>query len=33
MREPYVAFMQGALTWEHGKIGVMKALATMDVLK
>lgn len=26
IREPYVAFLQGALTYNHGKIGVMTAL-------
>lgn len=26
IREPYVAFMQGGLTYEYGKIGVMKAV-------
>ncbi len=27
--EPYTAFMQGGLTYEYGKLGVMKALDTM----
>jgi len=26
IREPYVAFMQGGLTYEYGKLGVMKAI-------
>ncbi len=26
IREPYIAFMQGGLTYEYGKIGVMKAI-------
>ncbi len=26
IREPYVAFMQGGLTYEYGKLGVMKAV-------
>ena len=26
MREPYTAFMQGSLTYEYGKLGVMKAI-------
>ena len=26
IREPYVAFMQGGLTYEYGKIGVIKAI-------
>ena len=25
-REPYVAYQQGALTYEYGKLGVMKAI-------
>ena len=30
MREPYTAFLQGALTWEPGKIGIMKAVSAMQ---
>ncbi len=26
IRKPYVAFMQGGLTYEYGKIGVLKAI-------
>ena len=26
MREPYIAFMQGGLTYESGRYGIMKAL-------
>ena len=26
IREPYVAFLQGGLTYEYGKLGVMKAI-------
>ena len=26
IREPYIAYMQGGLTYEYGKIGVMKAI-------
>ena len=33
MREPYVAYFQGALTWEHGKIGIMKAVAHIGSLQ
>ena len=33
MREPYVAYFQGALTWEHGKIGMMKTVAQMGQVK
>ena len=33
MREPYVAFFQGALTYPHGKIGIMKAVADMQAVK
>ncbi len=29
IREPYVAFMQGGLTYEYGKIGVLKAIQNM----
>ncbi len=29
IREPYVAYLQGALTYNHGKIGVMSALNSM----
>ena len=27
LREPYIAYMQGGLTYESGKIGVMTAVA------
>lgn len=33
MREPYVAYFQGALTWEHGKIGIMKSVAQMGEVR
>lgn len=33
MREPYVAYFQGALTWEHGKIGIMKSVAQMGQIQ
>ena len=26
MRAPYIAYMQGALTYEHGKIALMRVL-------
>ena len=29
IREPYVAYMQGGLTYEYGKFGVLKALSTL----
>jgi cystathionine beta-lyase family protein involved in aluminum resistance len=29
MREPYTAFMQGALTWHHAKIGILTAVQKM----
>ena len=29
IRSPYVAFMQGGLTYEYGKIGVLKAIQNM----
>ncbi len=30
IRPPYVAFMQGGLTYEYGKLGVLKAIQTME---
>lgn len=29
IREPYIAYMQGGLTYEYGKLGVLKAISTM----
>lgn len=29
IREPYVAFMQGGLTYQYGKLGVLKAISTL----
>lgn len=29
IRPPYTAFMQGGLTYEYGKFGVIKAIAKM----
>lgn len=29
IREPYIAYMQGGLTYEYGKLGVMKAIEFM----
>ena len=26
LREPYTAFFQGGLTWNHAKLGILKAL-------
>lgn len=26
IRPPYIAFMQGSLTYEYGKLGVLKAI-------
>ena len=26
LREPYIAFQQGGLTYEYGKLGLMKAV-------
>ena len=26
MREPYIAYMQGGLTYDYGKLGLMKAV-------
>lgn len=33
IRPPFVAFMQGGLTYEYGKIGVMRAIQEMKSLK
>ena len=30
IRDPYIAYMQGGLTYEYGKIGVLKAIQTMN---
>ncbi len=30
IRKPYVAFMQGGLTYEYGKLGVLKAISNME---
>ena len=30
LREPYIAYMQGGLTYEYGKIGVLKAIQYME---
>ena len=27
IREPYIAYLQGGLTFDHGKIGVLMALS------
>jgi cystathionine beta-lyase family protein involved in aluminum resistance len=29
IREPYIAYLQGGLTYEYGKIGVLKAISNM----
>ena len=29
IKEPYIVYMQGGLTFESGKIGVMKAVSDM----
>jgi cystathionine beta-lyase family protein involved in aluminum resistance len=29
LTEPYTAFMQGALTYEYGKLGIMRAIDEM----
>lgn len=29
IREPYIAYMQGGLTYEYGKLGILKALSMM----
>lgn len=30
IREPYLAYMQGGLTYEYGKFGILKAIAEME---
>ena len=30
IREPYIAYMQGGLTYEYGKLGIMKAIQFME---
>ena len=30
IREPFVAFQQGGLTFEYGKLGVLKAIQNME---
>ena len=30
LREPYIAYMQGGLTYEYGKLGVLKAIEYMQ---
>ena len=30
IREPYVAFLQGGLTYEYGKLGVLKAVQDLE---
>lgn len=32
IRDPYIAYMQGGLTYEYGKLGVLKAIQNMDIL-
>ena len=30
IREPFIAYMQGGLTYEYGKLGVLKAIESMN---
>ena len=30
IREPYIAFQQGGLTYEYGKIGVIRAVKKLE---
>jgi len=30
IREPYAAFLQGGLTYEYGKLGVLKAIENLE---
>ena len=32
IREPYIVYFQGGLTYEHSKFGVLKSLQTMKEL-
>ena len=29
IRKPYIAYMQGGLTYEYGKLGILKALSVL----
>ena len=29
IREPFIAYMQGGLTYEYGKLGILKAISEM----
>lgn len=31
IREPYLAYMQGGLTYEYGKLGVLKAIESLEI--
>ena len=31
IRDPYIAYMQGGLTYDYGKIGVLKAIQNMGI--
>ena len=33
IREPYIAYMQGGLTYEYGKYGILKAIEEMEGIK
>lgn len=30
IRAPYIAYMQGGLTYQYGKLGIMKALSNLE---
>ena len=30
LREPYIAYMQGSLTYDYGKLGLISALEYLD---
>ncbi|GBF78229.1 hypothetical protein PA598K_06845 [Paenibacillus sp. 598K] len=32
IREPYIAYMQGGLTYSHVKLGVLTALSGMEIM-
>ena len=33
LREPYIAYMQGGLTYEYGKYGILKAIQEMEKIR
>lgn len=33
LREPYIAYLQGGLTYDYGKMGILKAIEKMEKLE